>query len=151
MAIILEIDREGRRGVANPALKAKGAGRGKRKCIEMGPMKENLVSGNERRQRQRYPINAQVTLFVGGREIPGYTRDLSNRGIYFFMASNEGAEIDPEFDFMIELPPEITLSTYCQIKCRARTVRTENGPSNFSGVAAEILEYTILREPVYVV
>jgi hypothetical protein len=72
---------------------------------------------NERRKRQRFGINAPLTVMIGQREIPGFTRDLSNRGVYFYLDMAENAPIGGDFEFMVELPPEITLSTCCTIHC----------------------------------
>lgn len=111
-------------------------------------MTENVISANDQRLRKRFKINAPVTLFIGDRQIPAYTRDLSNRGVYFYLALADNAQIDPEFEFSVELPPEITLSTFCQIRCKARAVRKEGAEMNLTGIAAEILEYSISREAV---
>jgi hypothetical protein len=46
----------------------------------------------------------------------------------------------------VELPPEITLSNSCLIRCRGRVARTELTLRNETGIAAEILEYRILNE-----
>jgi len=46
------------------------------------------------------------------REIPAYTRDLSNRGVYFYLASDDGGQLDQDFEFLVELPPEITLRPF---------------------------------------
>jgi PilZ domain len=114
-------------------------------------MTENLKAANDpandRRERQRFKITAPVTLFIGDREIPAYTRDLSNRGVYFYLAPADSPQIDLEFEFTVELPPEITLSSFCQIRCKGRTVRAEEA-LDMSGVAAEILEYSISRDPM---
>lgn len=91
-------------------------------------------------------MHAPLTVYIGEREIPAYTRDLSNRGVYFFLDLADGTLIDNEFEFMVDLPPEITLSTSCSIRCQGRLVRKENTPQDLTGVAAEILKYSILRE-----
>jgi hypothetical protein len=109
-------------------------------------MNENLTRENDRRGRQRFSMNAPLTVFVGDREISAYTRDLSNRGVYFFLDLADGDLIDREFEFLVDLPPEITLSTNCSIRCQGRLVRKENTLQNMTGVAAEILKYSILRE-----
>jgi hypothetical protein len=44
------------------------------------------------------------------------------------------------------LPPEITLSTFCRIRCHGRTLRKEKSKMSLTGVAAEILDYSILKE-----
>jgi PilZ domain len=113
---------------------------------EMARMSESLPIGRDRRKRQRFKINAPVTSFMGDSEIAAYTRDLSNRGVFFYLSQAESTQIDGEFEFMVDLPPEITLSTCCRIRCKARVVRTEESAMNFTGVAAEILEYSILRD-----
>jgi hypothetical protein len=100
----------------------------------------------DRRVRQRFTINAPLTLLIGDRHIPAYTRNLSNRGVYFYLGLSDGELVDLEFEFVVELPPEITLSTCCRIRCRGRVVRKEKTADNLTGVAAEILDYSILRQ-----
>ena len=114
--------------------------------LKMGHMTENSTRENDRRGRPRFSMNAPLTVFIGGREIPAYTRDLSNRGVYFFLDLADGTLIDREFEFMVDLPPEITLSTCCSIRCQGRLVRKENTLENLTGIAAEILDYSIIRE-----
>ena len=113
----------------------------------MEHMKHNLAVANDRRGRQRFRINAPLTVTIGDREIQAYTRNLSNRGVYFCLAMADGPLLNRDFDFVVELPPEITLSTCCQIRCQGRAVRTETTERNLTGVAAEIISYSILREP----
>jgi hypothetical protein len=105
-----------------------------------------LKLNDDRRTRQRFSINAPLTLFVGDRQISAYTRNLSNRGVYFYLALGDSELVDIDFEFVVELPPEITLSSCCQIRCRGRVVRKEKTSSSLTGVAAEILEYSIVRE-----
>jgi hypothetical protein len=121
---------------------------GKRWHFDMDGMSQNPEMENERRGMQRFRINASLTIFIGDREIPAYTRDLSNRGVYFYLDLIDSALIDRDFEFMVDLPPEITLSTSCSIRCRGRLVRKENNVKNLTGIAAEILDYSILREAV---
>jgi hypothetical protein len=111
-------------------------------------MTENFQRENDRRGRPRFSMNAPLTVFIGDREIPAYTRDLSNRGVYFYLDLIDSALIDCDFEFMVDLPPEITLSTCCSIRCRGRLVRKENNAKNLTGIAAEILDYSILRDAV---
>lgn len=105
------------------------------------------ASQNDRRERQRFQVNAPATLFIGDRQIPAYTRDLNNQGAYLFMALADSAQVGGEFDFTVELPPEITQSAHCQIRCRGRAVRTEETEADLTGMAVEILKYAILRDP----
>ncbi len=66
---------------------------------------------NDRREGQRFGLNAPLTVFVGKRGIPGFTRDLSNLGVYFYLDMTDSTPIRGDFEFLLELPPEITLST----------------------------------------
>jgi hypothetical protein len=116
----------------------------------MVQMMRSPATANDRRERQRFRINAPLTVFIGDRELPAYTRDLSNQGVYFYLALADSTLIDNEFEFVVELPPEITLSTCCRIRCRGRVARMEKISSALTGVAAEILDYSIVREAVNV-
>jgi PilZ domain len=113
-------------------------------------MTQDLTSANDRRSSQRFKISAPLTVIAGDREIPAYTRDLSNRGVYFYLALADSALIDRDFEFLIEMPSEITLSTSCRIRCRGKLVRKEITSRNLTGagIAAEILDYSILRDAI---
>ncbi len=105
-------------------------------------------TANDRRRIQRFRVRAPLTVIAGGREIPAYTKDLSNRGVYFYLASVNSSLIEHEFEFCVELPPEITLSTFCRIRCHGRMLRKEQALMSLTGVAAEIVDYSILNEAV---
>jgi len=111
-------------------------------------MTQRFATTNDRRSRQRFSMNAPLIVIIGDRKIPAYTRDLSNRGVFFYLGLADSILIDRDFEFMVELPPEITLSYCCVIRCQGRAVRKENTSSDLTGVAAEILHYSILREPL---
>ena len=87
-----------------------------------------------------------MVITLGDRQVAGFTRDLSNRGVYFYVGAGEKPEAGQEFDFVVELPPEITLSNSCLIQCHGRVARTELTPLDEAGIAAEILDYRILNE-----
>ncbi len=108
-------------------------------------MTEEFVVPNERRESQRYRLSVPLTVMVEGREVSAYTRDMSNRGVFFYLAMIDGTLLNHDFEFVVELPPEITLSPCCHIRCRGRAVRTEKISMDLTGVAAEILNYSILR------
>ncbi len=115
---------------------------------EVVRMTEETATATERRGSQRFRISAPLTVIAGDREISAYTRDLSNRGVYFYLSLADSALIDRDFEFLIEMPSEITLSSSCQIRCRGKLVRKEMTSRNLTGagIAAEILDYSILRE-----
>jgi len=114
--------------------------------FEMGPMTMNLAPPSNRRDGQRFSRNAPLTVLVGDREIPAYTRDLSNRGVYFYLDHSHSDLVDRDFDFMVKFPPEVTVSSYCSILGRGRLLRKENISGNMTGIAAEILHYAVLRD-----
>jgi len=101
----------------------------------------SLQSAIDMRARQRFGISVPLTVMIGQREIPGFTRDLSNRGVYFYLDQADSELIGREFEFLVELPPEITLSTCCLIRGQGRVVR------QYAGIAAEILHYSMQRDP----
>jgi len=109
-------------------------------------MAGKLRAETDRRERQRFGINAPLTAFVGEREFPGFTRDLSNLGAYLYLDLAGEAPIGGDFEFLIELPPEITLSTCCLVRCVGRVVRTDHVSAQLTGIAARIIEYSIERE-----
>jgi len=116
--------------------------------VEMAAMKTAQVLVENRRETNRFPVHVPLTVTVGDSPVQGYTRDLSNRGIYFYLSLTQSALLDLEFECTIELPPEITLSTCCRIRCHARVLRREKTPWDLSGIAASIIDYTILRDSV---
>ncbi len=109
-------------------------------------MAGTLQSIKNRRGSERFKINAPLTVIVGNREISGYTRDLGNRGVYFYIDLTGSASLGGDFDFLVELPPEITLSTCCLIRGQGRVVRTDNTSSEVAGIAAEILHYSMQKQ-----
>jgi hypothetical protein len=109
-------------------------------------MNSNIQLTDDRRERRRFSLNAPLTVFAGNREISGFTRDLSNQGVYFYLDTNDAASLGADLDFLVELPPEITLSTCCSIRCRGRVVRTDDTSRQMIGIAVNILDYSIQRE-----
>jgi hypothetical protein len=111
-------------------------------------MTEVRTVDSERRASQRFKISAPVTVVVGGHEIPAFTRDLSNRGVYFYLSLGDSDLINRDFEFIVEMPAEITLSASCKIRCKGKLVRKEVTSKNLTGagIAANILDYSIIRE-----
>ena len=116
----------------------------------MGRNTAKRAAADDLRGTQRFKVSVPLTVTIEGRGISAYTRDLSNRGVYFYLGTAQSGLIDVDFEFTVELPPEITLSTCCRIRCRARLLRREKSSRSVSGVAAEILDYSILREAMFV-
>lgn len=108
-------------------------------------MKQESKAVDERRVCQRFKVNAPLSLLIGNETAPGFTRDLSNRGVYFYLTSADTITVNGSIEFVIDLPPEITLSTRCQIRCVGKALRKEKTQTDLTGVAAEILDYSISR------
>lgn len=111
-------------------------------------MSENLIEQTERRKWPRFAVRVPLVVVTGDHSISGYSRDVSGGGVYFYMNASDGAMIDQDFDFMLKLPPEITFSTWSSIRGSARLVRKDAEPKDSAGIAAEILQYSIVRAPV---
>jgi len=111
---------------------------------------ETTTTANDRRSSQRFKISAPLMVIVGEHEIPAYTRDLSNRGVYFYLTLPDSTLIDRDFEFTIDMPSEITLTASCRIRCRGKLIRKEVTSRNLTGagIAAEILDYSILRDAI---
>ncbi len=97
-----------------------------------------------RRFSLRLPISVKYQDGATG-ERPAFTRDVSARGICFYLDSQIGAGTDIEFT--LTLPPEITLTESIRVRCKGTVVRAD--PANNNGqlsVAAVINEYEFLAE-----
>jgi hypothetical protein len=122
------------------------SGRSKGVLNEMVRMTDDSESARDRRKAERFKMSAPLTVTVGDRKIPAYTRDLSDRGVFFCLSADDSRQISHDIDFIVDLPPEITLSTCCRIQCRGRVLRMEESPTGLTGVAAQILDYSIFRD-----
>ena len=101
----------------------------------------------EQRATRRFSLKLPVTVKFNeqGVEKTAHTRDVSARGICFYMDSavSEGSEID----FTLTLPPEITLTDSIRVHCKGKVVRVESGAGDAKvPVAAVIDEYEFLPE-----
>ncbi len=121
----------------------------KRWHINMTRMSKNLTTEADRRAIQRFRINAPLTILVGDHKIPAYTRDMSNRGVYFYLALSDIKLIDCNIEFVIEMPPEITHWPICRIQCKGRVMRKEEISDSLAGMSAQILDYSFLKEAMH--
>jgi PilZ domain len=108
-------------------------------------MTHNVPQAEDRRNASRYRVNLPLVAPLADREVLAYTRDVSNLGVYFFVDAEDGDRIQGEFQFLIDLPPEVTLSTYCRVRCLGLVVRKENTPNHLVGIGARILEYSVSK------
>lgn len=93
----------------------------------------------------RSSISIPLVVLDGKCEVSAYTRDVSGVGVYFFVDSDEEDRIQGEFRFVMDVPPEVTLSSYCRVLCVGTAVRKERVANNLAGIAARILWYSISK------
>jgi hypothetical protein len=109
-------------------------------------MAETQQEKNKRATR-RFALRLPVSVRYGenGQEHTAETRDVSARGICFFVDS--AIQAGSPIDFTLTLPPEITLTESIRVCCRGRVVRVEGGGTTGKmAVAAVIDEYEFLAE-----
>ncbi|HVP44408.1 MAG TPA: PilZ domain-containing protein [Terriglobales bacterium] len=102
----------------------------------------------EQRATRRFALRLPVTIkFSDGAstDAQAQTRDVSARGVFFYMDSKieEGSPIE----FTLTLPPEITLTESIRVRCRGKVVRVDQaGPGNRIGIGAVIEQYDFVSE-----
>jgi hypothetical protein len=102
----------------------------------------------ERRGAQRFEMHLPLAVHFEGRTVPGFTQDLSGRGIFFYAetALPEGAVVELTFT----MPSEITLGENMPVRCRGRVLRasaSQDGHSHVgqrSGIAVQLDSYEYL-------
>src|SRR3984893_5121491 len=102
-------------------------------------------SQQEKRAARRFLLRVPVTVDHENATHPAQIRDVSARGISFYMESNvtQGSAIG----FTLTLPPEITLTESIRVQCKGRVVRVEKSRDDGRlAVAAVIEEYEFLPE-----
>jgi hypothetical protein len=102
----------------------------------------------EKRATRRFALRlpVSVTYTQNGGDKAAQTRDVSARGICFFIDS--AIEAGSPIEFTLTLPPEITLTESIRVRCKGKVVRVENGSGEGKmAVAAVIDEYEFLSEP----
>ena len=107
----------------------------------------------ERRGAQRFEMNLPLAVHFDGRTVPGFTQDLTGRGIFFYAetAIPEGAVVELTFT----MPSEITLGENMPVRCRGRVLRASSSPADHSpvgqrnGIAVQLnsYEYLASNEP----
>jgi len=102
----------------------------------------------EKRATRRFALRLPVSVSYtdnGGEERTAQTRDVSARGICFYLDAAIAAGSSIEFTLI--LPPEITLTESIRVRCKGKVVRVDEGSTNGKvAVAAVIDEYEFLSE-----
>lgn len=102
----------------------------------------------EKRSTRRFALRLPVSVTYsddGAQEKAAQTRDVSARGICFYVDSAIAA--GSAIEFTLVLPPEITLTESIRVHCKGKVVRVDNSSAEDKvAVAAVIEEYEFLSE-----
>ena len=111
------------------------------------------MTAEERRNAQRFQIRLLLVVrWTSGSavgEASTESRDVSSRGVYFFMPKEitNGSPVE----IVMTLPNEITLAGPVKVRCLGRVQRAEFGDPKRVGVVAQIGRYEFLRGDEHVV
>jgi hypothetical protein len=107
----------------------------------------------ERRSAQRFEVNLPLAVHFDGRTVPGFTQDLTGRGVFLYAETTlpEGAVVELTFT----MPSEITLGENMPVRCRGRVLRASSpqgvhsdvGQRNGIAVQLDSYEYLPSNEP----
>lgn len=107
-----------------------------------------IVSEAEQEQRNTRRFALQLPVSVkyveGAKEQIAQTRDVSARGVFFYMDSN--VKVGSDLEFTLTLPSEITLTDSIRVRCKGKVVRVEDRGTERIGVAAAIDQYDFISE-----
>jgi hypothetical protein len=102
----------------------------------------------EKRSTRRFALRLPVAVKqeqADPQEQAAISRDVSARGICFYVEST--VEADAPIEFTLTLPPEITLTESIHVRCKGKIVRVdEPGDDGKVAVAAVIEEYEFLPQ-----
>ena len=104
----------------------------------------------ERRSAQRFEMNLPLAVHLDGRTVPGFTQDLTGRGVFLYAETTlpESAVVELTFT----MPSEITLGENMPVRCRGRVLRASSsqaGPGHShlgerNGIAVQLDSYEYL-------
>lgn len=100
----------------------------------------------EKRTTRRFSLDLPISLkfLDDNRQVmAGHTRDVSSRGVFMYLDTEiaTGAPIE----FVMTLPPEITLAESIRVRCTGKILRIDKEAPQ-QGVAAAIEKYDFLGE-----
>ena len=103
----------------------------------------------ERRGAQRFEVHLPIAIHFDGHTVPGFTQDLSGRGIFLYAETSlpQGAVVELTFT----MPSEITLAENMPVRCRGRVLRNSafaTGQRNGIAVHLDSYEYLPKSDPI---
>src|ERR671938_600645 len=100
-------------------------------------------ASSDQRNTRRFSLKLPLTVkFPQGdvETVPAQTKDVSARGVFFYLNSDIVA--GSPIEFTLTLPPEITLTESIRVHCMGKVVRVNQGaPGAQVGIAAAIEQY----------
>lgn len=104
------------------------------------------MSDADRRNVQRFQL--KLPLIVrwsgdGAKSVATETKDVSSRGVFFFLPST--VEAGAPIEIVLTLPNEITMAGPVRVRCLGKVHRTEKQDAGKLGVVATIERYEFLR------
>jgi len=107
------------------------------------------LTDSDRRNVQRFQLKLPLVVRCSkngdsGEKVSTATKDVSSRGVYFFLPKDvgEGAPVE----IYMTLPNELTLAGPVQVRCLGHVHRSEKLDGGQLGVVATIERYEFLRE-----
>ena len=119
--------------------------KGLKRTFLMGVEVQQAEKRATRRFSLRLPVSVNHAGNAGG-SLPAQTRDVSARGICFYLEAPMAT--GSAIEFTLTLPPEITLTESIRVRCRGKVVRVDPAlrDTKVVPVAAVIDEYEFLSE-----
>jgi hypothetical protein len=97
-----------------------------------------------RRKLPRFGMQLPLEVKAGdSMKMEAITRDLSARGVYFFLERD--ALFDRTVEFTVIFPKEVTGHSNLMVRCVGSVLRVEASENGKIGVAAEIQRYEFLK------
>lgn len=99
---------------------------------------------SERRRHRRIDMELPIEIFLEGSEIPavGSTKNVSAGGVKFVVARH--LEQNSDVEFVLSLPPEITLCDTMRVKCKGKLLRVSPDGEIGSSAVATIQNFEFL-------
>ena len=100
----------------------------------------------EKRTTRRFSLDLPISvrfLNNGRQELAGHTRDVSSRGVFMYL--DTAIATDALIEFVMTLPPEITLAESIRVRCTGKILRVDKAAQE-QGVAVAIEKYDFLGE-----
>jgi hypothetical protein len=100
----------------------------------------------EKRATRRFSLDLPISvkfLDDGKRELAGHTRDVSSRGVFIYLDTQ--ITLGAPIEFVMILPPEITLSEPIRVRCSGRALRVDKS-GHEQGVTVAIDKYDFISE-----